>query len=210
MTHPDYRHQGLAAKLMNFVIDNYSDKFDFLFLLSNGDAAGFYPKFGFTDLKESSFRLDVKPGTGQSRTLKKLDISKPETLDWMYKRAINRKPVSNIFGVENGQNLLMFHLIYVLSDHIYYLEDEDVIVICKKDGRILHLYDLISSTDVQFDKIVDKISDIETEQIIFHFTPDLLNVNAESFPLETDDVFYVKTGSITFNSNFIHPKTSEA
>lgn len=210
MTHPDHRNKGLAAQLMNYVIDKYSKDHKFIFLISNSDAAKFYPKFGFEEHKESCFNLDINPVSGDNLTLKKLDITKPDVLNWIYKKAIDRVPISNVFGSEYGHNLLMFHLWYILNDHIYYLEDEDVIAVFKRDGKILHLYDLIGSSTIRFDNIVRHISDNETEQIRFHFTPDLLDVDAESSPWETEDVFYIKSGSVAINNNFLHPKTAEA
>lgn len=34
MTHPDYRHQGLAAKLMNHTIEKYEQDYDFIYLFA--------------------------------------------------------------------------------------------------------------------------------------------------------------------------------
>lgn len=45
MTHPDYRGQGLAKKLLEHVIAKYEDQYDFLYLFANDTVLDFYPKF---------------------------------------------------------------------------------------------------------------------------------------------------------------------
>ncbi|MEB9735185.1 GNAT family N-acetyltransferase [Bacillus cereus] len=59
MTHPDYRHQGLATKLMNHIIKKYEKNYNFIYLFANDTVLEFYPKFGFEKVQESSFSLKV-------------------------------------------------------------------------------------------------------------------------------------------------------
>ena len=52
MTDPDYRKQGLAAKLITKVTEEYGPKCDGIYLFGNLDALDFYRKQGFKTLQE--------------------------------------------------------------------------------------------------------------------------------------------------------------
>lgn len=43
MTHPDYRNQGLAAKLLNHIIGKYEKEYDYIYLFANETVLDFYP-----------------------------------------------------------------------------------------------------------------------------------------------------------------------
>jgi hypothetical protein len=67
----------------------------------------------------------------------------------------------------------MFYSLYVFPNHIYYIENKEVLVIFQTEGQELHLYDVISSNkEVNIAKVIDSIATKDTSKIIFHFTPD--------------------------------------
>jgi GNAT superfamily N-acetyltransferase len=57
MTHPDYRSKGLSASLMNHILEEYKDKFDFMYLFANDSVLDFYPKFGFERMEEFLYTM---------------------------------------------------------------------------------------------------------------------------------------------------------
>ncbi|RNB80210.1 GNAT family N-acetyltransferase [Brevibacillus fluminis] len=78
MTHPAYRHQGLAAKLINYILNKYGNEYDFTYLFANDKVLNFYPKFGFERVQESSFKVkasDLKKQVTPKSTLRKLDVN---------------------------------------------------------------------------------------------------------------------------------------
>src|SRR5690606_33968511 len=78
MTHPDYRNQGLAAELMNKIIEIYEKEYDFIYLFANETVLDFYPKFGFEKVKESRFNMkasQLEKFTDKKSSLRKLDIN---------------------------------------------------------------------------------------------------------------------------------------
>ncbi|MDP8285944.1 MAG: GNAT family N-acetyltransferase, partial [Candidatus Electryonea clarkiae] len=210
MTHPDYQKRGLAAKLMKHVLEIYAVDYHLFYLFANNDVLNFYPKFGFESLVRSQFVLDRKNITLHKLQMKKLDISKPEILNMVYQMVTGRKPVSNVFGIENGQNLFMYHCLYILNDCIYYLEEENILILCKKEGKALHIYDIVYSDESNFKKLAGILADEDIERFVFRFTPDLLNVDTISSLLETDDGFFVKSDSIDIKGEFLSPLTAEA
>ncbi|MEH7442227.1 GNAT family N-acetyltransferase [Bacillus sp. JJ1122] len=57
MTHPDYRSKGLSASLMNYILEEYKDQYDFMYLFANDSVLDFYPKFGFERVEESLYTM---------------------------------------------------------------------------------------------------------------------------------------------------------
>lgn len=56
MTHPAYRGRGLSRFLMEQVLAEWKDKWDFLYLFANDTVLDFYPQFGFYPVKESCYQ----------------------------------------------------------------------------------------------------------------------------------------------------------
>ncbi|MGD8189600.1 GNAT family N-acetyltransferase [Brevibacillus ginsengisoli] len=212
MTHPDYRIQGLSARLMNQVLEDYEGKYDLMYLFANRSVLEFYPKFGFYSMDETQFSMKVNGEGNREKSIRKLDVQKPDDLRFIYDRAGQRVSVSRMFGTIDAAELLMFYVTYVFPQDIYYLEHDDVIVICKHDSHELHLYDVISRTLVDLNRIINELMTKETTEVIFHFTPD-----DQSLPLiratykGNDNVLFVKhQGAFHFPEHFKHPLTSQA
>jgi predicted GNAT family N-acyltransferase len=45
-THPDYRGKGLSARLVNKVLEEYENKYDYMYLFANESVLDFHLKFG--------------------------------------------------------------------------------------------------------------------------------------------------------------------
>jgi GNAT superfamily N-acetyltransferase len=134
MTHPDYRKRGLAAGLMNIVLAEYESKYDFIYLFANKKAASFYPEFGFKQLQESRFSIDLTANKPDINNLRKLDITNDNDLGIIIRLTSGRKPVSRVFGVENAQYIVLFYCLNIFFNDIYYFEAEDTIVIYQLHG----------------------------------------------------------------------------
>lgn len=214
MTHPDYRQQGLAAKLMNHIIEKYEKDYDYIYLFANDTVLNFYPKFGFEKVQESSFSLKVsglkKPLTKKS-ALRKLDINMQTDFELMKEFAANRIPSSSILGVKNNEHLLMFYFILAFNDAIYYIEEEDSIVIFEQEEHQLHIFDIISTKKVNIDSILNCIISADTEMIHFYFTPDYDCKNLiTEFITKSDDTLFVRPSLKLETHHFLFPLTSHA
>ena len=73
----------------------------------------------------------------------------------------------------------MFHCMYVFNNDIYYLEREDVIVIYKKGNKQIDIFDIISKKEININDILSKITDRDTNKIVFHYTPDYKGIHTE-------------------------------
>jgi len=211
MTHPDYRNRGLSAKLMNHVLAEYENQYDIMYLFANQTVLDFYPKFGFQRASEAQFSIEYTPSNPNVTGLKKLDGSNKNNLDFIYKMASERVPVSNKFGTINTEGISMFYSIYVFPDDTYYVEDEDAIVIFTSEDEQVDIFDIISRKEINLGNILSKITNTNTKKIIFHYTPDYPGIQTQSENFNGDDVLFVKTnGNNTFPNQVKHPITSKA
>ncbi|RIJ63721.1 GNAT family N-acetyltransferase [Rummeliibacillus sp. POC4] len=213
MTHPDYRNQGLSKKLMNYIIEQYEKEYDFIYLFANDTVLDFYPKFGFQRVKESHFILNMSALRKQKvkmSTLRQLDINNQYDFNLLESFAAERIPVSSVLGVKNNEHLLMFYFILVFSDAIFYIEEEDTIVICKQEGAHLHVFDMISKKRVDIETMLSGIISKDTEAVHLYFTPeDNSNVETEVIK-DGDDTLFVRPLLKDSAKHFLFPITSHA
>jgi predicted N-acetyltransferase YhbS len=211
MTHPEYRKRGLSARLMNKVLEEYEDRYDFMYLFANHSVLDFYPKFGYKSVNEYLFSMEFSTNQSEYTAIRKLHGHISEDLSFIYQFASDRVPVSQLFGTENTQGILMFYCMNVFYNDIYYLEREGVIVIFKKTDKQIDIYDIISKRDINIEEILTKIADIHTNKIIFHYTPDYKGVHIDSKMFKGEEVLFVKTnGKVDVPIRVKHPLTSQA
>jgi GNAT superfamily N-acetyltransferase len=206
MTHPEYRNQGLSASLMNHVLDVYEGKYDFMYLFANGSVLEFYPKFGFEVVEE--YQYSTKTSSGQVRSnLRKLELT--DDLNLIEKILYGRVPVSQTFSTANSSGITMYHILNVFTNHLYYHEDENAIVIFAKANGTVQLYDIISNEPVNINKILANFRGIDC--VDFHFTPDYRDLQYQRVPFNRDGALFVKNGGgLVFPSFVKHPALSEA
>jgi predicted acetyltransferase len=157
MTHPDYRNRGLSKILMDRVLADYQHV-DLLYLFANQSVLDFYPKFGFEKVEEIQFSLAPTYIASNQSGIRKLDGSKREDLAFIHKLATERNAVSNIFGTINSEELFMFYCLMVFPHHLYYLENEQALVIYQVEENVLHLYDVVCGNERKLKEILSRIT----------------------------------------------------
>ena len=60
MTDEAYRGQGLNQKIMEFILQEYKDKVDGIYLFGNDSVLNYYPKFGFEPCEEYEYYFPYK------------------------------------------------------------------------------------------------------------------------------------------------------
>jgi len=197
ITHPDFRGKGLSRALMKHVLDIYEQECDIFFLFANSTALDFYPKFGFESLDESQFKLKYNPIPIENSTLRQLNCSNDEDLEFIKQMVMSRRPISEQFGVSNNQGIFMFHAIKVFPESIYYSQEDEAIIVYQQEGHTLHLYDVVSQGDVNINRLLNRIATEQTESIRFHFTPDQFTENAQYEPMDdNDDMLFIKANFV--------------
>ena len=211
MTHPEYRRRGLAGELIKAVLkDCQEGDYDVIYAVGDASLRDYYPRFGFDPVLESQF-ISCVEGPPCDARLRKLHPSDPADLNLIRRLSTVRKPNSRVFGVDNARGILMWYCFNVLGDCFSYWEEQDVAVVSTQKGPDLHLFDVISAEAVAFEALLPRIITGSTERVIFHFTPDLLDVAAQAIPIKDEDVFFVIGGRAwTGPMRFKHPATAQA
>ncbi|RFU62831.1 hypothetical protein [Peribacillus glennii] len=106
----------------------------------------------------------------------------------------------------------MFYCLDVFSEDIYFLEDENAIVLFKIEAGCLHVFDIISQEEIDLARIINKIARPENNKVVFHFTPEYDGVYMSKESLHSSNMLFVRWnhGEIPFPEHFKHPITSLA
>ncbi|WP_421381386.1 GNAT family N-acetyltransferase [Bacillus salacetis] len=209
MTHPDYRGKGLSGALMNKVMEDFQDV-DLIYLFANSTVLDYYPKFGFRSVGEQQPVMKLS-GSGEGITLQKLDADNKEDLSFIHKLAERKVPVAKTFSTTDTAELLLFYCTYVFPDDIYYWAEEETVILMKKEGSILHLFDVISPKEIDLKVLATEIATPEIKEVHFHFTFQNSSENFTTVPFKGDEVLFVKTANgLVLPETFKHPITSQA
>ncbi|QKE72349.1 hypothetical protein HPK19_05830 [Arthrobacter citreus] len=120
------------------------------------------------------------------------------------------KAISSVFGVVDIQHLLMFYMMYVFNNSIYYIEEKETVVIYKHEGKELHLFDILSKDEFDLNEILNLILNSDTESIHFHFTPDHINSFKTEYIKQSDDTLFMRPLLKELPKHFYFPVTSHA
>ncbi|MEM5592388.1 hypothetical protein AAHH67_12930 [Niallia circulans] len=125
--------------------------------------------------------------------------------------AKKRTSISTKLAVENNEQLLMFYFLQVFNDAIFYIEEEDVIVLFKKEDEQLHIYDVISRKEVELETIINYLISDEIKRIHFYFTPNdkIKNIDTK-FITASNDTLFVRPLLKALPNHFLFPLTSHA
>jgi len=194
MTHPNYRNQGLSAALMKHIIEKYENDYDVIYLFANDSVLNFYPKFGFRKTEEYFYELDAAQINKKQSRIRKLNKENEEDHNIILRLAENRQPVSQKLGIYNDIWPLLVYCLYEYSNNLYYLEDEDIILIAAREENRLHIYDILSLEPFILDNIIEKIV-LESDKIIeIHFVPKLMKYNViKGYKQRENDTLFVKS-----------------
>lgn len=210
MTHPDYRNRGLSKMLMDRVLEDFKHV-DLFYLFANQSVLDFYPKFGFEKVEEVQFSLETKYIASNQSSIKKLDGSKSEDLEFIYKLAAERVVISNIFGTINSEELLMFYCLMVFPQDLYYLENEQALVIYQIEENVLHLYDVVCRNEIKLKEILLRITPDYIKEVVLYFHPDNHEILQKKQPYYSSNVLFVKNmTNVSLPEEFIHPITLQA
>jgi hypothetical protein len=115
------------------------------------------------------------------------------------------------FGTKNTEGLLMFYCLNVYSNDLYYIKDENVIVIYQIKDAVLHIFDIISKEEFNIVSVFQSIANEFTQKIVFHYMPDYNGLNYEIEEFQDDTVLFVRYNSdMTLPKFCKHPITSQA
>lgn len=210
MTHPEFRNQGLARKLMDMILYDYQTV-DMVYLFANPSVLDFYPKFGFHAVGETQYSKEFT-GKPNGQVIQRLHGNRKEDLQFIYDFSKRNNNTIAIFDTVDTSELLMFYCMYVFPEDIYYIPQEDVLILCQKEENTLHVFKVISEKPYHIDQIISYIVDDHTNEVVLHFTPED-NLDAYSqVKYEDSNTLFVKYNhpDMALPKHFKHPITSQA
>lgn len=167
MTDPEYRERGLSARLMEAVLADWQDRCDGIYLYANDTVLDFYPRFGFVPAKEYQCGRPLTPKPSRIRRLDMDAIQDRVLLKQYYEKS---NPFSELTVMEN-YGLLMFYCGFILKDCVYYIQDEDAVVIADyNDGRMV-CFDIFCGGSRSMDDILVRAAREDTNSVLFGFSP---------------------------------------
>ena len=135
MADENYRNKGLIRKLMDTILKEY-EGYDLIYLFANDSVLDFYPKFGFKRVIEGKYKMDVKEITElelNNEHIIKLDLKNEEHKKITKRLAEDRSPISQELGIIKDGSILSLYCNYEFRDDLYYLKEEDIIVILERE-----------------------------------------------------------------------------
>lgn len=211
MTEEHYRNNGLIRKLMDIILKEY-ENYDLIYLFANDSVLDFYPKFGFKKVIEGKYEMDTnnisKLKLNNDKVIK-LNLENEEHKNIIKRLAKNRSPISQELGIINDSTILNLYCNYEFRDDLYYIKEEDTIIILRRENNVVNLFDIVSLGDFKLDNIILKILRKEDKQIQFNFIPKSKKYEID-FKLEdrTQDTLFVKDGKENLKDGIVFPKTS--
>ncbi len=207
-TLPEYRRRGLSRQLIRTAMEWANGTHDFFFLFADEDAFGFYAARDFRKADEYKTRISLS-GESPRPGIVKLDMSKSDDIDRVYRIAAGRTPVSDILGVTNAK-LFIFWCLYGLRDHVYQIPDLDILVLYKRDRELVTIYDIVGPIMPAFDDIYPYVCDPGDKAVEFLFMTDKLRVRDTEYIKVEGNGTHVHGKFPLESAPFIFPFTSQA
>lgn len=171
MTDDAYREQGLNKFLMEKVLEDWTEKCDFIYLFANDTVLDFYPKFGFAAVEEYEAVKTVF-GKKSQRNIRKMNVSEEKDLQLLDKVGRGAVPLFDLSVVNNIATIMFYCLATdIFKDNLYYVEDMDAIVIAEYEGADLIVHDILSTRNIDIDVVIDLLVNSDTENVRLRFIP---------------------------------------
>ena len=177
MTHKNYRNKSLIRKLMNIIFKEY-EECELIYLFANKSVLDFYPKFGYKRVVEGKYDMNLKHLSElqlENNAVIKLDINKDEHITILKELQEDRFPVSQKLGIIKDKNLLDLYCNCEYGEDLYYITEDDVIVIFRREDDMVKIYDILSKDKFNLDNIISKIIRKDDRKIQFSFIPESSN-----------------------------------
>lgn len=98
---------------------------------------------------------------------------------------------------------------YEYNNDLYYIKEDNIIVILKRENNIVKLYDILSVDNFNLDNVISKVLIEDDKKIQFNFIPESEKYKIDFQLMDnTEDALFVKIGKDTLEDGILFPKTS--
>lgn len=204
MTDQEYRGRGLSRYLFSEVRKDWDGKCDAMFLFANESVLDFYPRLGFHRKKQYRFEKKADQAFGKA---KRLSMGTSENRALLRRCYDNRNPFSKVQAVNNF-GLLMFYGASFMKDCIFYLEEQEAIVVAEQEGNTFVCYDIFCETDRELDEILSAAAPVGTKKVRLEFTPNKSGDFEAATYDDSDDALFVYGGAGSGGEKLLFPLIS--
>ena len=177
MTDNAYRGQGLNREIMEYIIAEYKDKVDGIYLFGNDDVVNYYPKFGFKPAKEYEYYLpcekvvDVEPYILEKVNMQdKMQAEKFYDYMRAYQLDISQLNQNDAMYMSENVNLFQFWLGVGYGDSVYYLPEMNAYAILEVDGTRVLVCQIFGKEEVEMLRLAKGLCTGMTE-VVLGYTP---------------------------------------
>lgn len=156
MTDEAYRRQGLAKKLMDYVVEQHRDSCDGFYLFANPDAVGFYDKCGF--FKETEYRYSVKEEFCRKIPAGEIFMpvnSKDEQMKQKYMDMVRHSIANSSLEQLNKFGLQMFYT--AAMENVYYAKEMDCFIVAEMEENTLLLQSIVCKNHVTLLDVLQRV-----------------------------------------------------
>lgn len=169
MTDKAHRMQGLAKRLIKYVLKEYEGKCDGIYLFGDLGALPFYRKMGFEEGLQYQYLLreDAPKGLKSKKAFQKVD-GQNEQIKRKYMNAVRNSAINSAMEQMNKYGLWMFYTANLST--VYYAEDINCYAVMEKRGDTIILQSIVSQTPISLKTVLEHI-DLEYNRLKLGFTP---------------------------------------
>jgi len=164
MTEEDYRHRGLSKFLLDYVLTEYQDESDMIYLYANDSVLEFYPRFGFVEAEEYYYTKRVKKSEDKI-PFRKLNMTDEKDKAIITRLTANTKPVAR-YQMINNRELLFFYLNSFMANDIYYFEDIDLATVAMMGEHSIELLDIYCENEFDLDHVIGSLANEDSHRRI--------------------------------------------
>lgn len=207
-TLPEHRRKGLAYKLMKVALKWAQPDHEIFFLFADDVAFELYRKCGFRPIDEFKTKISIQ-GSATRQKAVKLDMQKKADRQLAFSLASKREPVSDMLGIRN-EKLFMFWCLGSLKGHIHYIPALDILVLYKREGGLITIFDIVGARMPSFDEIFPFICEPGDTSAEFLFMPDKLKLDKFDQVMVQGNGTRIMSSFPLADKKFIFPFTSHA
>ena len=189
MTANEYRNQGLSRYLIEAIIKDYKNVSDGIYLWANDSVKTFYPKYGFQEKKEYQYRKSVH--SNQDQTAIKV-LTKDSSQYQAFEKVVSQSAVNSRIDM-NNPGLIMFYVVNLMGDNIYYIHELDAHVIANVKDYTLFIHHIFAPIVIDLDQVIKSFGR-KISEVTLGFTP-LNGDGYEVFELHREDSTFFTLGN---------------
>ena len=177
MTDEAYRGQGLNQKIMEFILQEYKDKVDGIYLFGNDSVLNYYPKFGFEPCEEYEYYFPYKKENDvMPYSMEKVDLTDCAQAKKVYAVLENYSKNPNVPNENDAmymsENIGLYHfwMDSEYADNIYYLPECNAYAVAAVDNDRLYIHQIIGKEKIIPERLAKSFDD-DFSEVVLGYTP---------------------------------------